>query len=40
VLAAAFLAACDGGRMGMRHVAHAARREFAKTGKQLEGLDG
>jgi SpoVK/Ycf46/Vps4 family AAA+-type ATPase len=40
VLAAAFLAAGDGGRMGMRHVAHAARREFAKTGKQLEGLDG
>ncbi len=44
-LAAAFLAAADGGVVDMDHVAHATRREFQKLGKiladgALEAADG
>jgi SpoVK/Ycf46/Vps4 family AAA+-type ATPase len=38
VLNAAFLAADDGGQIGIEHVLHATRREFEKSGKQWGGL--
>jgi hypothetical protein len=38
-LAAAFLAADDGGVVGMRHLLHGARREFQKQGKSLHIAD-
>ncbi len=34
-LAAAFLAAEDGGPMGMRHLIRATRREFQKLGRMV-----
>jgi hypothetical protein len=36
VLNAAFLAAAEGGAIGMRHVLHSARREFEKIGKRWD----
>ena len=36
VLNAAFLAASDGGRVGMAHIRAAARREYAKLGKLVD----
>jgi SpoVK/Ycf46/Vps4 family AAA+-type ATPase len=35
-LAAAFLAAEDGAPVGMKHLLHAARREYQKTGKMMD----
>jgi hypothetical protein len=39
VLAAAFLAAGDGGTVCMRHLLHGARREFQKLGRTLSEAD-
>jgi SpoVK/Ycf46/Vps4 family AAA+-type ATPase len=39
VLAAAFLAATDGGRIGMEHMIQAARREYQKLGKPLSAAE-
>src|SRR5262249_12414533 len=36
-LAAAFLAAGEGGPVAMRHLLHAVRREYQKMGKNLSG---
>ena len=38
-VAAAFLAADDGGEIGMSHLLHATRREYQKFGKQLQPAD-
>lgn len=39
VLNAAFLAAADGGTIGLRHLLHGTRREFDKVGKVWTGSD-
>jgi SpoVK/Ycf46/Vps4 family AAA+-type ATPase len=39
VLNAAFLAAADGGTIGLRHLLHGTRREFDKVGKVWTGTD-
>ena len=39
VLNAAFLAAADGGTIGLRHLLHGTRREFHKVGKVWTGSD-
>jgi hypothetical protein len=39
VLNAAFLAAADGGTIGLRHLLHGTRREFDKVGKVWTGRD-
>jgi hypothetical protein len=39
VLNAAFLAAADGGTIGLRHLLHGTRREFDKVGKMWTGSD-
>jgi hypothetical protein len=39
VLSAAFLAAADGGTIGLRHLLHSTRREFDKVGKVWTGND-
>ena len=39
VLNAAFLAAADGGTIGLRHLMHGTRREFDKVGKVWTGSD-
>jgi hypothetical protein len=33
-LCAAFLAASDGGEIGLKHILHGTRREFEKLGRQ------
>jgi SpoVK/Ycf46/Vps4 family AAA+-type ATPase len=39
VLSAAFLAAADGGRIGMEHLMQATRREYQKLGKPLSAAE-
>ena len=39
VLNAAFLAAADGGTIGLRHLLHGTRREFHKVGKVWTGSE-